>query len=135
MTPGWVAFANCLLLLTSPLGKSRKREVVWPKTIGIFMAFNKMPTYLLESWQQVTSLLAMELVFDPKLAAKEGVGTGNASNAIQQEASSLGTKISQDSKEVMDIRLDIVRNQLQVDIYYPRYGIYSSTVQIFDIKI
>lgn len=78
-----------------------------------------MPTYLLESWQQVTSLLAMELVFDPKLAAKEGVGTGNVSNAIQQEATSLGTKISQDSKEVMDIRLGIVRNQLQVDIYYP----------------
>lgn len=50
----------------------------------------------------------MGLVCDPKPAAKDGVGTGNVSNAIQQEASSLGTKISQDSKEVMEIRLGIV---------------------------
>lgn len=61
----------------------------------------------------------MGLVFDSKLAAKEGVGTGKVCNAIQQEARSLGTKISQDSKGVMELRLGLVRDRLQVDIYHP----------------
>lgn len=64
-------------------------------------------------------------VFDPKLVAKDTVGTRNVSNAIQQEAVSLVTRMQQlvgflywkpgicNSMEVTEISLSIVAEKVR----------------------